>query len=71
MAYLHNVKVGPRSVTVDGSFITCRDDVTVDLAMGIPQITLTLFCEDIVLDGDNHTTAEETPIYDALLKEAG
>ena len=70
MTYLHNVTVGRRRITIDGVPITCSQEVTVEPSSLLHQITLTVFCRNITLEGDSHTGIESTPIYDELVAGA-
>ena len=68
----HKLRVGPRGITLDGIPLLHSDEApTVEIpAPGLYRVRLTVYADHIQLDGDNHHTPEDTPVYDQLREEA-
>lgn len=68
----HRIRVSPRGVTLDGIPLIHSDEgPTVEtLAPGIHLVHLAVYADSIQLDGDNHHTPEDTPIYYQLKEQA-
>lgn len=67
----HRIRVSPRGITLDGIPLLHSDEApTVETpAPSIHRVHLTVYADRIQLDGDNHHTPEDTPIYDRLKEE--
>lgn len=69
---LHRIRVSPRGITLDGIPLLHSDEApTVEtLAPGIHLVHLAVYADNIQLDGDDHHTPEDTPIYYQLKEQA-
>lgn len=69
---LHKLRVSPRGITLDGIPLLHSDEPpTIEkLDPGIHRVHLTVYADSVQLDGDNHHTPEDTPIYDQLKEQA-
>ena len=68
---LHRIRVNPNGITIDGIPLTHSEEPpTVEiLGPGIHLVHLTVYADNVQLDGDRHYTPEATPIYDQLKEE--
>ncbi|HCG2981522.1 TPA: hypothetical protein NJV69_002539 [Corynebacterium striatum] len=68
----HRIRVSPRGVTLDGIPLLHSDEgPTIETILpNLHRVHLTVYAGHIQLDGDNHHTPEDTPIYYQLKKEA-
>lgn len=64
----HRIRVSPRGVTLDGIPLIHSDEgPTIETILpNLHRVHLTIYADSIQLDGDNHHTPEDTPIYDQL-----
>ena len=65
---LHKINITPRSITLDGiPLIHSEEAPTIETILpNLHRVHLTIYAGHIQLDGDNHHTPEDTPIYNQL-----
>lgn len=68
----HKLRVSPRGVTLDGIPLIHSDEgPTIETILpNLHRVHLTVYAGHIQLDGDNHHTPEDTPIYYQLKEQA-
>lgn len=69
---LHKINITPRSIDLDGIPLLHSDEPpTIEtLRPDIHLVHLAVYADSIQLEGDNHHTPEDTPIYDQLKEQA-
>lgn len=67
----HKLRVSPRGVTLDGlPLLHSEEPPTIEtLGLNLHRVHLAVYADSVQLDGDNHHTPEDTPIYDRLKEE--
>ena len=67
----HRINVSPRGITLDGIPLLHSDEAprVETLSPNLHRVHLTIYADSIQLDGDNHHTPEDTPIYDQLKEQ--
>lgn len=67
---LHRMTISPRNVTLDGVqlIVDLQGPTVEELTPDLTIVHLPLICETVTLNGDQHDSAETTPIYDTLIK---
>lgn len=67
---LHKLDIGARHINLDGVPLIISDDFNLEhLGEGVQAFHCTIYCSDIVLNGDTHDSPMPTPIFDQLTKE--
>lgn len=68
----HKLRISPRGITLDGIPLLHSDEApkVEILSPNLHRVHLTIYAGHVQLDGDNHHTPEDTPIYDQLKEEA-
>ena len=69
---LHKINITPRSIALDGIPLLHSDEApTIETVLpNLHRVRLTIYAGHIQLDGDNHHTPEDTPIYYQIKEQA-